>query len=118
MSCWFVFGGKIERIIWIFKLPLAYLVLFEYELWGKGKKLFLKFISLIKLLEEQASKTPFADVNIATYANMKAWCTVNLLFWESEITCTVVSLAEFLSALEKWVVFILLWPFSQNTEQG
>lgn len=84
---------EIGRIICVFQLPVAYLVLFEYELWGRGKKLSFKFISLIKLFEKQTSKTTFADVNIATYTNMRAWCPVNLLFWESEITFTVVSLA-------------------------
>lgn len=112
---------EIGRIIWVFQLPLAYSVLFEYELGGRGKKLYIKFISLIKVFEEKTSKTPFADVNVAAYTDMKTWCPVNLLFWESEITCTVVSLAilkncsfisnKFLSSLDEWVAFILLWPF-------
>lgn len=65
MSCWFVFGGK-GRINWVFQLPLAYLVPFEYELSGRGKKLSFKFSSLIKLFEGQTSKTLLADVKIVT----------------------------------------------------
>lgn len=85
--------GEKGRIIWVFQLPLEYLVLFEYELSDRGKKLSFKFISLIKLFEGQTSKTLFADVKVVTYTNTKAWCPVNLLFWEGEITCTVLSLA-------------------------
>lgn len=72
--------GEKGRIIWVFQLPLEYLVLFEYELSDRGKKLSFKFISLIKLFEGQTSKTLFADVKVVTYTNTKAWCPVNLLF--------------------------------------